>query len=381
MPDSPASASPYEVLGVSSTSTMDELRRAYRKRLRETHPDTGGLAVEFHAVQLAWQRIGTPEDRASYDNQRTPFDKFRSSYTAPQAPPRPPTPTPTPAPATAPGASAPSAGGPASAGPRSAGPSARDRADGRAEPGSGPSAPPPPSGSARFPEPEPAPHVSRSGPAPARAYGHPGGWYREQYFLLMREWMGRGSPLDNPFDGAMVRAAPREIRHLLADAVAEEETAKTLSTLGITYTLWHDVATDVSEPGPEKKLDHIVLGPSGLFALLSEDWGRPVEVRKGELTGDGLGVGERPVHSLTRRARWISRASKVDFGAYLMVIEDEAYPEPVTLIGKSRGIPILLVRRSALLDLIRTGVSEKAQLTATRIFDYRERLQKTIRFV
>ncbi|WP_213814815.1 DnaJ domain-containing protein [Glaciihabitans sp. dw_435] len=374
MPDSPAPASPYDVLGVSPTSTMDELRRAYRKRLRETHPDTGGLAVEFHAVQLAWQRVGTPEDRASYDNQRTPFEKFRTSYASPEAG----APSAAAAGSSAPGASA---GGTFPTGTRAAGATGSATGAPREEARSGSSAPPPPTGSARFPEPEPAPHVNRTGPAPARAYGHPGGWYREQYFLLMREWMGRGSPLDNPFDGAMVRAAPREIRHLLADAVAEEETAKALSTLGITYTLWHDVATDVSEPGPEKKLDHIVLGPSGLFALLSEDWGRPVEIRKGELTGVGLGVGERPVHSLTRRARWISRASKVDFGAYLMVIEDEAYPEPVTLIGKSRGIPILLVRRSALLDLIRTGVSEKAQLTATRIFDYRERLQKTIRFV
>ena len=69
--------------------------------------------------------------------------------------------------------------------------------------------------------------------------------------------------------------APREIRHTLADALAEEATARTLSTLGIGYTVWHDVATGA----PEDKIDHIVLGPTGLVAMLSEDFGGPVRVR------------------------------------------------------------------------------------------------------
>ena len=40
--DSPLSASAYEVLGVDPGASEEDLRRAYRLRLRQTHPDTGG---------------------------------------------------------------------------------------------------------------------------------------------------------------------------------------------------------------------------------------------------------------------------------------------------------------------------------------------------
>ena len=57
------------------------------------------------------------------------------------------------------------------------------------------------------------------------------------------------SRVDDPYDPALVRSAPRDIRHVLADALAEEATARSLATLGIAYTVWHDIATDAAGPG------------------------------------------------------------------------------------------------------------------------------------
>ena len=65
--DSPLSASAYQVLGVDPTVDEDALRRAYRLRMRQTHPDTGGEAAVFIQVQRAWELVGTPEARAAYD--------------------------------------------------------------------------------------------------------------------------------------------------------------------------------------------------------------------------------------------------------------------------------------------------------------------------
>lgn len=311
MRDSPISATPYEVLGASPTASTEELRRAYRRVLRETHPDTGGDATRFHTAQWAWELIGTPEARSSYDRGRpvTTGDSERAAWATP---------------------------------------------------------------SARRP---------RDSRPLARSYGHPGGWRRERFLAMMREWAGRGAALDDPYDPAIVRTAPRDIRHILADALAEEATARTLSELGIAYTVWHDVVTDAAGGGPEQKLDHVVLGPSGLFAVLSEDWGGEVRVRKGDLIGEDLAPGERPFHGLSLRARSLARSARVRFTALVIVVPDGASAESLTVVGRSRGVPTVLVHRSRLQDLLRTGLAQAPAVGGNELFDVRTRLQAAVRFV
>lgn len=303
MQDSPVASDPYEVLGVSAAANEDELRRAYRRRLRETHPDTGGVAGEFTAVQLAWEKIGTPSARALYDSGRT---VPRKTYEARPAAPR------------------------------------------------------------------------RDTRPTARSYGHPGGWRRERYLTLIREWAGRGATLDNAYDPALVRSAPREVRHVLADALAEEASARTLGQLGIAFTLWHDVATP---RGPDEKIDHIVLGPTGLFALLSEDWGSLVKVRKGELVGEGLAHGEHPFATLASRTRSVARAARVRFDAFVIVVPDDATDAGLTLAGRIRGVPTALVARSRLPELMREGIPGTPAVGGSELFELRSRLQAVIRFV
>jgi hypothetical protein len=313
------------VLGVHVGASDDELRRAYRQKLRETHPDTGGDAEEFDRVQRAWEQVGTPEARAAYDSG-----------------------TPTPA-----------------------------RADDTPTRSWAPTAPSP----------------RASSRPPARTYGHPGGWYREQYLDLLQEWVGRGVAISDPCDVALVRSAPREIQHLLASAVAEEETAVVLSGLGIGFTVWHDVRTDpvrrgvpdpngltASPQGAAGKIDHIVLGPTGLWALLSEDWGEAVSVRRGELVGRGIRSDERPLRELGERARHFGRQARVRFSALVIVVPDGASSDGVTELGAVRGTPALLVHRSRLANLVRTGASGVG-IGGTELFEVRTRVQAAVRFV
>ncbi len=303
MPESPLSASPYEVLGVAASASQDELKRAFRKAMRETHPDVGGDQARFVAVQLAWERVGTERARASYDSGRRIPE--HETFTA------------------QPG---------------------RARQDSRPR---------------------------------ARAYGHPGGWRRERYLEQVREWVGRGVTVDDPYDPALVRSAPREIRHTLADALAEESTARTLADLGIGFTVWHDVATGRGPADAEFKVDHVVLGPSGLFAVLSEDFGGPVRVRKGELIGDAV-AGERPMHELAVRAKALARQLRVKFTGLVIVLPDDALDVPIADLGTVRGAQAVAVRQSVLGNYLRADASA---VGGTEVFEVRTRLQSGIRFV
>lgn len=49
---------PYEVLGVSSLSSYEEIRSAYRKLCKKYHPDEeGGDAERFAEISKAWKVI------------------------------------------------------------------------------------------------------------------------------------------------------------------------------------------------------------------------------------------------------------------------------------------------------------------------------------
>jgi hypothetical protein len=87
----------YAVLGVPSTSSEREIRRAFHELARKYHPDVAvgdpGAARKFIEVSVAAETLLDPWRRAEYDRSRTPG--------APASPS--PSPPPSPPPETAPG--------------------------------------------------------------------------------------------------------------------------------------------------------------------------------------------------------------------------------------------------------------------------------------
>ncbi|WP_309127083.1 DnaJ domain-containing protein [Microbacterium sp.] len=297
--DGPLAASAYEVLGVAPTAGEDELRRAYRLRLRQTHPDTGGDAAMFIRVQRAWEHVGTPQDRAAYDRGRQGVTwgvdaaATRSTGTRPAA----------------------------------------------------------------------------------TSYGTAGAWRRRRFLQMMAAHLGVAVTDAQAYDPAVVRAAPWSARRMLADALAEEATAAAIHELGIGFTVWHDVACG---PDGGEKLDHVVLAPTGLYGLMSEDFGEDVRFRQGEAIGESV-RGETPVADLLSRMRWVAKVARVRFGGAILILPDEDLAHAATSLGTVRGLPVVAVRRSALRTVLRKGVPGARPLGMTEAFDVRTRLKQAVR--
>ncbi len=65
----------YAILGVLPSATLDEIRSAYRSRAKKYHPDHFGKdSAPFIDVQEAYDVLGDPAHRASYDTSRGQAD-------------------------------------------------------------------------------------------------------------------------------------------------------------------------------------------------------------------------------------------------------------------------------------------------------------------
>jgi len=60
----------YAALGVPPTATFDQVKNAYRRLAKETHPDTSGSssAARFQSISAAYAIVSDPEARAKYDS-------------------------------------------------------------------------------------------------------------------------------------------------------------------------------------------------------------------------------------------------------------------------------------------------------------------------
>jgi curved DNA-binding protein len=66
----------YDTLGVKTSATADEIKRAYRKLASQHHPDKGGDVAKFQEIEQAYRTLSNPQARAQYDNPQPDFGNF-----------------------------------------------------------------------------------------------------------------------------------------------------------------------------------------------------------------------------------------------------------------------------------------------------------------
>ena len=63
----------YFILGVATNASLTDIKKAYRIKASEFHPDRNGselAPVKFHAVKEAYDVLSDAAARASYDENR-----------------------------------------------------------------------------------------------------------------------------------------------------------------------------------------------------------------------------------------------------------------------------------------------------------------------
>jgi curved DNA-binding protein CbpA len=68
----PGGGDPFAVLGVARGATEAQIHAAYRAAVRRTHPDAGGSATQFEAVQEAYETLRDPAARARLNREGAP---------------------------------------------------------------------------------------------------------------------------------------------------------------------------------------------------------------------------------------------------------------------------------------------------------------------
>jgi hypothetical protein len=57
----------YQLLGIKRVATRDEIRKAYRRKAKSSHPDSGGSAEAFNALTAAHEVLSDTRRRERYD--------------------------------------------------------------------------------------------------------------------------------------------------------------------------------------------------------------------------------------------------------------------------------------------------------------------------
>ena len=69
----------YETLNVSKDATPEEIKKSYRKLVKEHHPDkTGGDDSKFKQISEAYETLSDPVKKEQYDNKSSGYSPFNN---------------------------------------------------------------------------------------------------------------------------------------------------------------------------------------------------------------------------------------------------------------------------------------------------------------
>lgn len=164
----------------------------------------------------------------------------------------------------------------------------------------------------------------------------------------------------------MSPASPRMGRPMGAIAPAGATTAQVLKALNPPFTVWHQVPV----PGTRASIDHVVLGPAGLFVIEVRTYRWPVRSRKGQLRS-----GDLPLQGALEMVSWKAERLRAELAS---AESPSRRPQPVLCI-QGAALPRRVVETHGVRILDPAGLAQLLQrhevLDSTEIRQIEDRLQ------
>jgi curved DNA-binding protein CbpA len=70
----------YDILGINSAASKDEIKKAYRSKAQTMHPDKGGEAGAFAEILKAYETLMDDEKRSIYDRTGDISNEMNDAY-------------------------------------------------------------------------------------------------------------------------------------------------------------------------------------------------------------------------------------------------------------------------------------------------------------
>ena len=99
-----------------------------------------------------------------------------------------------------------------------------------------------------------------------------------------------------------LRFSQRQLADFIKGARGEEGVARILGLLPAAYDVFHGLAITPERGTPTGDLDHVIVGPNGVFLVETKNWAGPITVSDGRILYDGREPDRAPLEQVNRAA-------------------------------------------------------------------------------
>ncbi len=160
----------------------------------------------------------------------------------------------------------------------------------------------------------------------------------------------------------------QRLQNFLKGARGEEEVARILSYLPVGYSVFHGVSLAPARlMGAPGDIDHVVLGPTGVFAIETKNWSGRLSLRDGQLLLDGRTLPRSPIEQAKASAKRIEQALAAGCGFKVAVQPVVCFVSSRIEGGRRGSGGVILCGRDELLEVVREAPESVPEPEALRL--------------